>query len=70
MFELKWTDQDMIDFANSCSVYDIDDRQLSDFAEGKRQQALKERVDVIVDMVAMKENLIDTLEKALKKIKK
>ncbi len=70
MFELKWTDQDMIDFANSCSVYDIDDRQLSDFAEGKRQQALKERGDAIVDMVAMKEDLIDTLEKALKKIKK
>jgi hypothetical protein len=66
MFELKWTDQDMIDFANSCSEYDIDGRQLSDFAEGRRLEAIKERVNKLVGMVAMDEKLLEKLEKVLK----
>lgn len=66
MFELKWTDQDMIDFANSCSEYDTDHRQLSDFAEGRRLEAIKERVSKLVDMVAMDEKLLEKLERVLK----
>ena len=66
MFELKWTDQDMIDFANSYSEYDIDGKQLVDFAEGRRLEAIKERVNKLVGMVAMDEKLLEKLEKVLK----
>ena len=66
MFKLKWTDQDMIDFANSFSEYDIDASHLSDFAEGKRLEAIKERVAKIVGMVAIDEKLLEKLEKVLK----
>ena len=66
MFELKWTDQDMIDFANSFSEYDIDASYLTDFAEGRRLEAIKERVNKLVGMVAIDEKLLEKLEKVLK----
>ena len=66
MFELKWTDQDMIDFANSFSEYDVEVSHLADFAEGKRQQALKERVNKLVGMAAIDETLLEKLENVLK----
>ncbi len=66
MLELKWTDQDMIDFAISFSEYDVEVSHLADFAEGKRQQAIKERVNKLVGMVAMDEKLLEKLEKVLK----
>lgn len=66
MFELKWTDQDMIDFANSFSEYDVDTSHLADFAEGKKQEAIQRRINTIVDMAAMDETLLEKLEKVLK----
>jgi hypothetical protein len=66
MFELKWTDQDMIDFGNSFSEYYIDASYLSDFAEGKKREAIQRRINTIVGMVAMDEKLLEKLEKVLK----
>ena len=66
MFELKWTDQDMIDFANSYSEYDIDVIHLSDFAEGRKREAIQRMVNTIVGMAAIDETLLEKLEKVLK----
>jgi hypothetical protein len=67
MFELKWTDQDMIDFANSCSgEYIVGDDELSDFTEGRRLEAIQRRVNKLVGMIAIDETLLDKLEKVIK----
>jgi hypothetical protein len=66
MFELKWTDQDMIDFGNSFSEYYIDASHLTDFEEGKKREAIQRRINTIVGMVAMDEKLLEKLEKVLK----
>ena len=65
MVELKWTDKDMIDFANSCSEYDIDVYHLSDFAKGRKQEAIQRRINIIVEMATIDETLLEKLEKVL-----
>ena len=66
MVELKWTDQDMIYFANSFSEYDVDFSHLEDFEEGKKREAIQRRINTIVEIVAMDETLLEKLENVLK----
>jgi hypothetical protein len=66
MSNLKWTDQDMIDFANTFSEYDIDDRHLSDFTEGRRREAIQRSINTLVGKAVKDEKLLEKLEKVLK----
>jgi hypothetical protein len=66
MFELKWTDQDMIDFANSYGGINIDFSHLEEFTEDRKREAIQRRINTIVGMAAMDETLLEKLENVLK----
>ena len=61
----KWTDQDMIEFANGYSEYYVDGKNLEDFIKDKKQRIIKERIDKLIDEVAADEKLLDKLEKII-----
>ena len=62
MFELKWTDQDMIDFARRFSEYELASEHLEEYREYVSREALRRRVDELVSRVADNPELLSQIE--------
>lgn len=62
MFELKWTDQDMINFAQRFTDHEIHKVDLEDYKEEAVREALKRRVDELVSKVVDNPELLSQIE--------
>lgn len=62
MFELKWTDDDMINFAQRFTDHVIDVAQLDDYREDLISKAFKERVEELVSKVKDNPELLSQIE--------
>ena len=62
MFELKWTDQDMINFARRFSEYEVCSEHLDDYREEATKEALRRRVDELVSKVTDNPELLSRIE--------
>ena len=62
MFELKWTDQDMINFAGIFSEYEVCSEHLDDYREEALREALRKRVEELVSRVKDNPELLSQIE--------
>ena len=62
MLQLKWTDQDMINFASQYSEYDIAEMQLEDWKEQVKQQVINMRVKELVSKLTDNPELFEQIE--------
>jgi type IV secretory pathway ATPase VirB11/archaellum biosynthesis ATPase len=62
MFELKWTDDDMINFARRFSEYEVCSENLDDYREEALREALRRRVDELVSKVIDNPELLSQIE--------
>lgn len=62
MSELKWTDQDMINFAGLFSEYEVCSEHLDDYREEVIKKAFRRRVDELVSKVIDNPELLSQIE--------
>jgi hypothetical protein len=62
MSELRWTDQDMINFAGRFSEYEVCEEHLDDYREDLTSEALKKRVEELVSKVKDNPELLQQIE--------
>jgi hypothetical protein len=62
MSELRWTDQDMINFAGRFSEYEVCEEHLDDYREDVTIEALKKRIEEIVFKVKDNPELLLQIE--------
>jgi hypothetical protein len=69
MFELKWSDQDMIDFAQRFTDFEIISKDLDSYREDIIREAIKLRADKLVskfinntELLTQIENIVNSIE--------
>ena len=62
MSELKWTDKDMINFAQQFSEYEVAEEYLDNWKEQVRLQAIDKRVQEIVSGLKDNPELLQQIE--------